>query len=254
MDHVTTTPTDDGGADRRGAAALLVAGALLLLGGNIAHPMDAAPTPLSRLEIGGDVGWMVVHLVIAAGMVAVTVGLVLLAGALRERAEPAATALAVVAVVGGTVMAAVFAALDGFAMGSLAESWQTAEVGARGDIETAALVVDAMDSGLAGFGTLLLMGIGMVALGACLVHAGVGRPWLRAAPWIVGALGTVTGLALLVDGASSTTINLLLRPTAAGMTITLLALGVTLRRAPSASGPVQAVEGRAGAPDRVRTV
>ncbi len=219
----------------RAAGGLLIAGAVLLFGGNIAHPVDADPTPLSRLEIGGGADWLVIHLVVAAGFVAVTLGLVLLAGALRERAEPAATVLAVVVVLGGIVMATVFAAFDGYATGTLAESWQGADVAARADIETAARVVDAIDSGLAGFGTLLLMGIAMIALGACLVHAQVGRTWLRVAPWVVGTLGTVTGLALLVGGATSTTINLLLRPTAVGMTISLLSLGITLRRSVTAA-------------------
>lgn len=226
MDHIDDTA-------RRVAGLLFVAGAVLLLGGNLVHPVDADPTELSRLDLAGGIDWIAIHLVIAVGMLAVTIGLALFAGVVRERAEPAATVLAVVAVIGGTLMTTVFAVLDGYAMSTVAESWQGAGTDARASLEVTARTLDAIDTGLAGLGTLLLMGVAMVALGACLVHAEVGRRWLRILPFAVGAGGAATGVTMLVSGASDLAINVLLRPTAAGMTILVLALGITLRRSPA---------------------
>lgn len=230
FDHGTTRP----------AGALLLSGAALLLAGNALHPIDATPTATSRFEFASGAAWLPVHLVIAAGILAVSLGLVLLASAARDRGVFEGTALAVFGLVGGGTLATVFAALDGFAVRSLASQWESTNGLARESLEAAATALEAIDSGLAGFGTLLLMGVGMLALSATLARLGVGGRWLPSAAAAVGVLGTVTGTFLLVVGPTATAINILLRPTAMGMTALMVATGIVLRRDAARVVPVAA--------------
>lgn len=207
----------------RATGAVLVTAALLLTGGNLAHPVDAAPSATSRLALATGPEWLVVHLVVAVGFLALAAGLVLLAS--RGRGTVAATTTAVAAIVGGGTMALVFAALDGYGFRALAAAPDTTAAA------TAALALDAIDTGLAGIGTALVMGVAMLALAVVLRRdPGTSGRWAAPACAVVGALGTATGLALLLGGATPTTINGLLRPTAMAMTLVVVALGVGLVR------------------------
>lgn len=215
--------------DRRRTGLLLVVGALLLLGGNIAHPVDAEPDHLSRFAFATSASWIWLHLVIATGFLTVATGIVaVVAGAGRD-GRVSATAAAVAAITGGGLMAVVFAGLDGFGAANLAARWEAGDAVARSLLEPAAVALEVIDTGLAGLGTLLFLGVAFLALGLHLRTTDLPH-WLGPLCGLVGLLGTVTGLALLVAGPTPTTLNVLLRPTAAAATFTALALGVTLRR------------------------
>lgn len=210
----------------RATGAVLLAAAALLTGGNLAHPVDAAPSPTSRLDLAGAPAWLVVHVVIAVGFLALATGLVLLAS--RGRGGVAATTTAVTAIVGGGTLALVFAGLDGYGFHALA--------GASDDAIGAAVALDAIDTGLAGVGTLTLMGAALLSMAATLRHDPLGtHRWVVAACSLAGVLGTVSGAALLWGGATTTTINGLLRPTAMLTTLVVVGLGVALVRSAPAS-------------------
>jgi len=214
-------------SDRATGVALLTA-AVLLTGGNLAHPVDQAPSATSRLALATDPTWLTVHLVVAVGFLALATGLVLLAA--RSRGTIAGTTTAVTGIVGGGTMALVFAGLDGYGFRALAAAPDT--TGAA----TAALALDAIDTGLAGLGTALVMGVAMLGLAAVLRRdRDLAGRWAAPACTAVGVAGILTGLALLSQGATTTTINVLLRPTAMAMTLVVVALGVGLVRGVSAS-------------------
>lgn len=217
--------------DGRTIGLVLIVGAVLLLGGNLAHPVDAAPDHLSRFAFAANAGWVGLHLVIAAGFLTVATGIVaVVAGAGRD-GRISATAAAVAAITGGGTMAVVFAGLDGFGAAALARQWATADAAGRAVLEPAAIALEVVDTGLAGIGTLLFLGLCFVALGWHLRSRALPH-WLAPLCGFVGVLGTVTGVALLVEGPTPTTLNMLLRPAAAGTTLAVLALGVVLRRTP----------------------
>ncbi len=220
---------------RRSAGILLLAGALLLLVGNVIHPVDDTPTALSRFEFSSAASWLPIHLMIGAGFLAVSAGLGLIAAPAARDGSRAGAALLVAALAGGVSLSLTFVALDGFAVATLADRWEAAAPAGRETVHGAAIALEAIDSGVAGFGTLMLMGVGMLALAIVLHRASHVR--LAAASAAVGALGTVTGLALLTSGPTPETINWLLRPSAALMTVTLVALGVSLRRRAATPSP-----------------
>ncbi len=217
---------------RRTAGAMLLCGATLLLVGNIAHPVDVAPSATSRLDLATSPSWVVIHLALGLGMLVVALAIVRLATANRRDGVTAGTVAATTAIVGGGTLGAVFAALDGFGAASLADRWHATPLAERGPVEGAAIALEAIDSGLAGFGTLLLFGAAMLALAAVLVHTRAGSRALTAMTVAAGSLGTITGLALLAVGPTEVTINMMMRPVGGLATITWLALGTSLVRHP----------------------
>lgn len=218
-------------ADARAASALLVLGAVLLLAGNLAHPVDTDPSATSRLELATGPAWVPIHLVLAAGFLAVTLGLVAFK---RVMAPGRGLALAQIgagaAVIGGVMLVAVFGGLDGYGVAHLAAAWESAGPGDREVIEAAALALEAVDSGLAAIGTAVLLGVAVAAIGAAVVASRVVAPWLGWAALAIGGAGLVTGVLLAVLGPTELTINALLRPTGAAATLLFLTMGIALRR------------------------
>lgn len=226
------TRADDSAA-RRLAAGLFAAGALLLVVGNLLHPLDPSPSATSRFALAEWAGWIPVHLGLATGFLAVAAAMVLLAGSVRHpTGRPVARLSGVTAVVGGTLLFTVFGGLDGYAVSHLASVWNTAGASGREALEPAAIVLDSLDTGVAALGTLALLGFGLLALGIAIVLARFVPRWLGGVAVVLGLLGTVTGVALAVSGATGITINLLLRPLALATTIYFLVLAVALRRTP----------------------
>lgn len=238
----STSTHDHDPALLKAAAIALLVGAGLLLVGNIVHPLDEAMTPTSRLPLATSTSWIVIHLTIAAGMCSVAVGVALLMKSLRAWAGVGLEATVTFAALGGgLLMGALFVGLDGHAIAALAAS-----DAAPATIEAAALAVAFIDAGLAAFGTLLLFGVAFLGASVVLLRSRVlpvATGWLAG---VVGVLGAVTGIALAVDGATATTINLMLRPMAMGATITCVALGVSVLRGRSLGAPV--VARRSGSP------
>ena len=222
---------------RRTASTLLLVGAALLFIGNTAHPIDADSSATSRLVLAGADSWMPIHLVIAVGILAVVGGLAVLSQAITQPLAAAYARLAaVLAVVGGTTLVLVFAALDGYGQAALAESWATANGAEREMIETVALALDTIDSGMTAIGILALFGGAMAALGvAIIVSRMVGR-WLGWSALGIGLAGTVTGVLFSILGSTAFVINGLFRPVAMAATLYFVALAVALRRRQSRVG------------------
>lgn len=218
-------------AQQRTIAILLLTGAVLLMAGNVAHPVDADLTATSRFELATGSSWVAIHLALAGGFAAITAALVALARAARAHTALAARCCEVAAIIGGTLLVAVFASLDGFAISSLAEAWQSSTGSERVALDGAALAINAIDSGLAGVGTLLLLGVALLGAARLVVVGGVAARWIGWALTGVGVVGTVAGVLLVALGPTTLTINALLRPAGMAATILFVVLGVSLLRA-----------------------
>jgi hypothetical protein len=210
---------------------LLLAAGVLLVAGNSAHPVDSDPSPISRLDLAGDASWVVVHLVI-------TVGVLLAAGGLgglsrlitRPVARDHAAFGATAALIGATMLAIVFGGLDGYGASTLAADWQQAAGEERLVLESAAVALDAADSGITAIGVIALFGLALGSFGRALVLDRLLPAWLGWVALALGVLGLVTGVTWALEGPTSLTINLLFRPLALAATVWFLAVGVTLRR------------------------
>jgi hypothetical protein len=163
---------------RRFASLLLLIGATLLIIGNTTHPIDTDPTATSRLDLATAGGWMAIHLTIAVGILAVVAGLTVLSRAVDHPLGAAYARLgATAAIIGGTTLAIVFGALDGYGYATLAAE-RSAPAVEREAIETVALALDTIDSGMTALGILALFGIAMAAFGAALVTSRIVSRWL----------------------------------------------------------------------------
>ncbi len=140
----------------RSASTMLLTGAALLVIGNGSHPADTDPSALSRLPLATSATWVLIHFAIATGVLLVVGGLVAFQRLITDAVgKPYARFGATTAVGGGTALAVVFAALDGYAQHSLAMDWQTADEARRTVLEGAATALEAADSGLAALGITL---------------------------------------------------------------------------------------------------
>ncbi len=223
---MATTIDEPQRATLRAAGVALLVGAAFLLAGNIAHPIDEAVSPTSRLPLATGGSWIVIHLVVGAGMGSVAIGIILLASSAgRVASDWLRTTVIATAAGGGLLMALVFVGLDGHGAASLATMEVAPEL-----IEAAAIALNAIDTGASALGTLLLFGAGFGGVGAILLRSRVAARALGWAATLVGVLGTTTGAALAFAGATPTTINLLLRPMAVIATVTCVALSVSLLR------------------------
>lgn len=219
-------------ADQRVAGALLGFGAVLLAVGNGLHPVDADPSATSRLLIADAGSWIPVHLVLATGFLTVATGIAALAATFRNALALAVGRVAgMVALVGGTLLFAVFGGLDGHAFSSLAQDGSSAGHVTKDVLEPAAVTINVVDTGIAAMGTLALLGLALLLLGGAVRADRHLSPWWAGMAAVLGVGGTIAGAALVSVGATTTTINVLLRPIGLATTIYFLALGVTLWRA-----------------------
>jgi hypothetical protein len=100
-----------------------------------------------------------------------------------------------------------FGTLGGYAVSALASSDAGAET-----VRAAAIAEEAVDSGLAALGTLAFFGLAVGALGLAILRYGTLRRWIGWAAVVIGAAGTVARIALLAEGPTAFTINVMLRP------------------------------------------
>jgi hypothetical protein len=131
---------------------------------------------------------------------------------------------------GGTIMAATFAAVDGYAMSRLSARWAAAEGADRDALESLAAVVSDVDLGLLSTGTLVLFGLAFGAFGLAVLASRVVAGWLGWVGRALGCGGVVVGMLMAIVGVTDVTLNLLFRPLAALITLFLIALGVVLWR------------------------
>jgi hypothetical protein len=221
---------------RRFASLLLLIGAALLIIGNSTHPTDTTPTATSRLALATAGSWMAIHLSITLGVLAVVGGLAVLPRAITQ---PLANAYArfgaVAAILGGTTLAIVFGALDGYGQATLAAHAQHSSGVEREAIESIALALDTIDSGMTAIGILALFGIAMASFGVALVTSHIVTRWLGWAALLIGLAGTVTGLLFATLGPTAMVINGLFRPVALAATLYFIVLAIALRRSPPAT-------------------
>lgn len=217
--------------DRRFASSLLLTGAVLLVAGNLAHPIDTDPESTSRLEIAGGSTWVVIHLVIAVGILLAAAGLVVFAGtAATPSGRRAGTVATFGSIVGATALAIMFGGLDGYAGSTLADRWATATDNERPTIEAAALAIDLAESATAVIGVLALFGLGVGALAVSLFAERTAPRWLAWLGAAVGVAGVVTAITWALDGPSTLTLTVMFRPMSVAATIWLVGLAITIRR------------------------
>ena len=223
----------------RPASFLLIVGAALLMAGNAVHPVDSEPSATSRFEFAGEALWVPVHLALGLGFLAVAIGMVNLFRSIEARRTGGLSAQigSGSALLGGTLLAAVFVGLDGYAVGSLANEWATADTAARAGLESAAVALEAIDSGLAALGTLALLGIALTAVGLVVLVSRLLPSWLGWTGVVLGVAGTVTGVLLLTQGFTEFTLNVLLRPLGLISTVYFIALGLVARRSDGTMAP-----------------
>lgn len=230
-DRVTSPIGHHTASPARLAAGLFLVGAVLLIIGNSIHPIDASPSSTSRLELADTTSWIWIHLVIAFGFIAITAGFVT---AQRVFADPRGAALArlaaTTALIGGTVLVVVFAALDGYAMSVLARDWASVGEAERESIRSAAIALDAADTGMSAIGSTALLGLTLGAFGLAVITSRPISAWLGWVAVGVGIAGLAAGLTMAATGPTSFTINVLFRPVALAATVFFLLLGNALRR------------------------
>jgi hypothetical protein len=223
--------------DQRLAAVLLLAAALLGIVGNGLHPIVEPGNTVQLLEHARVGGWMWVHVTIALAIVLVVAGLMalqrLIAGG---RGSGYANVGGGLAVVGGTIMAATFAAVDGYALFRLSERWAAAEGAEREELESLAAVVSDVDLGFLSIGTLVLFGLAFAAFGLAMLASRVVAAWLGWVGLALGCGGAIVGMLMAIVGVTDVTLNLLFRPLAVLITVFLIALGVVLWRDAGARG------------------
>jgi hypothetical protein len=223
-ESTSTTP-------RRFTAVLLLVGAGLLVIGNTTHPIDAAPTATSRIELAASSGWMPIHLTIAVGILAIVGALYLLPSAIGDPRGAAFARLGAAAgLVGGGALVVVFGALDGFGQAALADAWHASAGADRDALETIAVTLEVIDSGMTAIGILALFGLAMAAVGAAIISSRIVGRWLGWTAVVLGVAGAVTGTLFAVQGPTPLVINGLFRPVAMAATLYFLALAIALRR------------------------
>jgi hypothetical protein len=216
---------------RRFVASLLLLGAALLAIGNTTHPIDTTPTATSRMELAASSGWMPIHLTIAVGILAVVGALTLLPWAIDQPRGAAFARLgAAAALIGGTALVLVFGALDGYAQTALADAWHTSTGADREAVETIAIALEIIDSGMTAIGILVLFGFAMAAVGAAIITSRTVARWLGWSAVAIGVAGTVTGTLFAVQGPTPLVINGLFRPVAMAATLYFVAFAIALRR------------------------
>ncbi len=96
-------------------------------------------------------------------------------------------------------------------------------------------------------GTLTFFGLAVGALGLAILRDGTLRRWIGWAAVVIGAAGTVAGVALLAEGPTTFTINVMLRPVAIAGTLWFLALGIALPKYDPAHGMDPGIREHVGA-------
>jgi len=233
------TTLEEGSLLRVGTAFL--AGGLLSqvpLGALHPHREDANDSVAAFHEYSHSHHWVLVHLGQFLGLVLITVGLVAICETLR-RQHGAARGLGLVAAVAAIVSAAVFAvqmAVDGVALKSAIDGWESAAGGT--DKAAAFQVADAVRSVEKGLSAVfnLSNGLTLLSLGLGLTRGeGCGRRlgWLAAVAGVgllsVGAITAHTGFS---HAASS-----LALPTTGLLAVFGIGMFVTSRRQPDPARP-----------------
>jgi hypothetical protein len=212
-------------------ATLLLIGAALLVIGNTTHPVDTAATATSRIDLAASSGWIPIHLTITVGILAIVGALCLLPSAISQPRGAAFARLgAAAALVGGTALVLVFGALDGYGQAALADAWHTSSGAEREALETVAVALDVIDSGMTAIGILALFGLAMAAVGAAIITSRIVSRWLGWTAVTIGVAGTITGTLFAVQGSTPLVINGLFRPVAMAATLSFAALAIALRR------------------------
>lgn len=210
----------------RAGGMLLMGGAALALVGNALHPRFDTATqadPAASIAAIGESGiWVVDHLLILVGVLAITLGFVALAADLAREHHATSWALAagVVTILTGGY-AVTFIVIDAFAAPLLADAAGAA---------AAAPALSAIELG--GFvGTaVLVFGVQPAALGMAVVRSETYPHWAGFVALAAAVLGVVAGVVMLTTGevgAVATTIFLL---SSIPATLVALYLGFELRR------------------------
>lgn len=190
----------------RTVGTVLILGSVLGLVSNAVHPVFPPDVTTAAFLQGADSSpaWAVIHLVLAAAVVASTVAFVLLARLLADTPGRSWAAVgATIAVVSGTIFTAQLAAVDGFVVPALADLY--ADGGGTRVLTTATAWV-ALDYALLSLSVALFLGVLSIAFGRALLLAGAFAPWLRWMMLGVGITGTATGVLMFLGVADAVTL------------------------------------------------
>ncbi|MGH3441208.1 MAG: hypothetical protein ACRDUY_04020 [Nitriliruptorales bacterium] len=231
-------------SDLRLASNLTLAGAVLAIVGNVAHPIFPSSATAEDFLTAAGGFWIATHLVIGIAIVLLVLALVLLARILDNTAAATLGRMtAVVGGVGGTIFLAQIVAVDGIGNARMAEAIAAADGPAREALLAAAAQIQAIDIAILSVAITLFLGVTFVLLGLALQKAGNFATWIVWLAIAGGAVSTVAGLLLAVQGVTDLALNYLFRPAALVGTIAALGLGLDLRRQASTAGATSPAAG-----------
>lgn len=183
----------------RWGAVSLVLGALGIAGFRMAHGDLPAADPAAALEfLSGHGFYTGVHLGAILGVLAWCGGLIALVGTLSDSgARQLARVGTGLMLVGAAIFITDFS-IDGVAAPGLAEAWQAAAPGEKGEIVLATRTVFAVLRGTSLTSILILWGVPLVLYGSALLRDGYPK-WLGWYGIGLGAVNSVAALALAFD-------------------------------------------------------
>ena len=177
---------EERGIFRIGSVAGIV-GSLLAMVGNLLHPATPIGDPQGVARtIAESENWVLVHLVIAVGLILMLGGLVALSRSIEGGVPGALAWLGSIAAVAGVTVGVILVIVDGVAAKQLADAWEAAPP----DEAAAALRVvvgeEAINYALASLFNILFAGVTFILLGLAVAWSGEYPGWLG---WVVGVAG-----------------------------------------------------------------
>jgi hypothetical protein len=184
----------------RSAALSLLCGATMLLAGTLLHPMGADPNdPLAAFaEYAADDHWLWSHLGQFVGVLLLALGMVGFAATLDTTASRSWGRIGTVCACALIAVAAALQAVDGIALKRVVDHWAAAPPSSKPMAFEAAFAVRQIETGLAGF-LSLLTGVTTLAYSQSILS---GRRFPRWFGWVGHLIGLGFMLSGVVQGAT----------------------------------------------------
>ena len=211
----------------RYGAAFGLAGAAIGIVANLLHPRTFATAETARFQLIADSGiWKLDHYLIGAAVLLSLAGLVAFASYMEGRPGHAWARFGFVTGVIGGAIGILVAAIDGWAIKTLADRW--AEAGSLGDGAAFAALdaTEQISTGLFTVFTGVLFGATALLVGIATYRSGVFPKWLGLMAIAGGVLGLGVDAFQSLDAPTPFTANVLV--TIASLSLTLWFIGVNL--------------------------
>jgi len=235
---MTTDPRPEEGSVFRIGSVAGIIGSLLAMVGNLLHPATPIgdPEDVAR-TIAESERWVLVHLVIAVGLILMLGGLVTISRSIKGRVAGTLAEQGFVVAVAGVTVGVVLVIVDGVAAKHLADAWEAAPPEEVAAALRVVLAEEAINFALAALFNILFAGVTFILLGLAVAWSGEYPVWLG---WVVVVAGVGSMLVGLVQAYTGESIGLTRIATIIFPTIiTLWVVGMSVlvwQKAPSSSG------------------